>query len=198
MASVNRGLVLVLAVIGSSTALSGAWAHTYGAAGAGLVEGFAHPLGGWDHLLAMLAVGVWAAQLGGRAMWAAPAAFVVGLLCGGLLGMNGVAFSAVESGILASLVVVGALIALAVRLPLAAGLALVALFGLVHGHAHGTEVPETAAPALYVLGFVSASIFLHLVGVVLGTAAQRLTLPLVPRIGGGVVAAAGIVGFFLG
>lgn len=173
-------------------------AHTFGATGAGLAEGFLHPLGGWDHLLAMLAVGVWAAQLGGRAVWAAPAAFVGGLVLGAVLGMAGVELVAVETGILASLVVVGLLIALAVRLPLPGGLALVALFGLVHGHAHGTELPEAASPLLYGIGFVSASILLHAIGVALGTAARRWALPLLPRLGGGAVAAAGLSGLLLG
>ncbi len=173
-------------------------AHTFGAAGAGLVEGALHPLGGWDHLLAMLAVGVWAAQLGGRAVWTAPSAFVGGLLLGAIIGMSGIELVAVETGILASLVVVGLLIALAIRLPLAGGLALVALFGLVHGHAHGTELPETAAPLLYAAGFVTASILLHLTGVALGTAARHYALPLLPRLGGGAVAAAGVLGLVLG
>lgn len=180
-------------------ALAGpAEAHTFGAGGAGLTQGFLHPLGGWDHLLAMLAVGVWASQLGGRAIWAAPAAFVGGLLFGAILGMAGVELVAVETGILASLVVVGLLIALAVQLPLPAGLVLVACFGLVHGHAHGTELPETAAPALYALGFVSASVLLHLAGVGLGLAARRWALPLLPRLGGGAVAAAGLGGLLIG
>ncbi|MCL6609095.1 MAG: HupE/UreJ family protein [Geminicoccaceae bacterium] len=191
-------LVIPSAVLALSALPDPAAAHTFGAAGAGLAEGFFHPLGGWDHLLAMLAVGVWASQLGGRAVCAAPASFVGGLLLGAVLGMAGVELVAVEAGILASLVIVGLLIALAVRLPLPAGLGLVALFGLVHGHAHGTELPQTAAPALYALGFVTASTLLHLVGVAIGTAAGRYALPLLPRLGGGAVAAAGLVGLLLG
>lgn len=191
-------LSLALAVLLLSAVAGPAAAHTFGAAGAGLAHGFLHPLGGWDHLLAMLAVGVWAAQLGGRAVWAAPAAFVTGLVLGAVSGMAGIGLVAVETGILASLVIVGLLIALAIRLPLAAGLALVALFGLVHGHAHGTELPEAASPVLYGLGFVSASILLHLAGVALGTTAWRYALPLLPRLGGGAVAAAGLLGLVLG
>lgn len=194
----SRGLALVLLLAAFSASVPEARAHTPGAVGAGLVEGFAHPLSGWDHLLAMLAVGVWAAQLGGRAIWAAPAAFLGGLLAGGLLGMGGVALVAVEAGILASLVVVGASIALAVRPPLVVGLLLVALFGLLHGHAHGTELPQTTDPLAFVAGFVSASILLHLLGVGAGVAARRFASPLVPRIGGGAVAAAGIAGFLAG
>jgi urease accessory protein len=191
-------LVIPSALLVLSALPDPAAAHSVGPAGAGLAEGFLHPLGGWDHLLAMLAVGVWASQLGGRAVWAAPAAFVAGLLSGAVLGMAGVELVAVEAGILASLVIVGLSIALAVRPPLPAGLGLVALFGLVHGHAHGTELPETAAPALYALGFVTASILLHLAGVAVGTGARRYALPLLPRLGGGAVAAAGLVGLVLG
>lgn len=191
-------LSLVAALLLLSISADPAFAHTGGAAGGGLAQGFLHPLGGWDHLLAMLAVGVWAAQLGGRAVWAAPAAFVGGLVLGAILGMGGIELVAVETGILASLVIVGLLIALAIRLPLAGGLALVALFGLVHGHAHGSELPETASPVYYALGFVSASILLHLLGVALGTAARRYALPLLPRLGGGAVAAAGLLGLVLG
>lgn len=191
-------LSLVAALLLLSASAHPAFAHTYGAAGAGLAHGFFHPLGGWDHLLAMLAVGVWAAQLGGRAVWAAPAAFVGGLVSGAIIGMAGIELAAVETGILASLVVVGLLIALAIRLPLAGGLALVAVFGLVHGHAHGTELPETASPVLYGIGFVAASILLHLAGVALGTAARRYALPLLPRLGGGAVAAAGLLGLVFG
>jgi urease accessory protein len=191
-------LVIPSALLVLSALPDPAAAHSVGPAGAGLADGFLHPLGGWDHLLAMLAVGVWASQLGGRAVWAAPAAFVAGLLSGAVLGMAGVELVAVEAGILASLVIVGLSIALAVRPPLPAGLGLVALFGLVHGHAHGTELPETAAPALYALGFVTASILLHLAGVAVGTGARRYALPLLPRLGGGAVAAAGLVGLVLG
>ncbi|MCS6780407.1 MAG: HupE/UreJ family protein [Geminicoccaceae bacterium] len=187
-----------LAVLLLSAVAGPAAAHTFGAAGAGLAQGFLHPLGGWDHLLAMLAVGVWAAQLGGRAIWAAPAAFVTGLVLGAVMGMAGIGLVAVETGILASLVIVGLLIALAIRLPLAGGLALVALFGLVHGHAHGTELPEAASPLLYAVGFVAASVLLHAAGVALGTAARRYALPLLPRLGGGAVAAAGLSGLLLG
>lgn len=192
--SALAGLATLLAI---PAAAHPAFAHTYGAAGGGLAHGFFHPLGGWDHLLAMLAVGVWAAQLGGRAVWAAPAAFLGGLISGAIIGMAGIELLAVETGILASLVVVGLLIALAIRLPLPGGLALVAVFGLVHGHAHGTELPETASPLLYGLGFVSASILLHVLGVALGAAARRLSLPLL-RLGGGAVAAAGLLGLLLG
>lgn len=193
--SALAGLAALLAI---PAAAHPAFAHGYGAGGAGLVGGFLHPLGGWDHLLAILAVGVWAAQLGGRAFWAAPSAFVCGLVPGALLAAVGIGLAGVETGILASLVLGGLLIALAVRPPLDAGLALVTLFGLVHGHAHGSELPAAASPLLYGLGFVSASILSHVLGVALGAAARRLSLPLLPRLGGGAVAAAGLLGLVFG
>ncbi len=194
----NRSNRLPLALLTLVALPGSAAAHTTGAEGAGLVHGLVHPLAGWDHLLAMLAVGVWAAQQGGRAVWVAPAVFLVGLLAGGLLGTTGVELPAVEAGILVSLVVVGLLIALTIRLPLAAGAAIVGAFGLVHGHAHGAELPEVAAPLVYAAGFVSTSLLLHLVGVAIGEAARRAALPLLPRLGGGAVAAAGLLGFWLG
>lgn len=177
-----------------------AMAHTTGSAHihGGLLAGLAHPFSGWDHLLAMLAVGAWASQLGGRAVLAAPAAFVAALVLGAVLAMGGVELPAVETGILASLVVAGLLIALAVRLPLVAGVGIVALFGLFHGHAHGTELPEAAAPALYALGFVTASVILHVIGVGLGTAARSARAERLLRFGGGAVAAAGVLALIAG
>jgi len=116
-------------------------AHTGAAAGAGLAHGFAHPLGGLDHLLAMVTVGVWAAQRGGRAVWALPAAFVGMMLAGGSLGLSGVALPGVEGAVLASVIVLGAVVALAARPGLPLGLAIVGAFGLFHGQAHGAERP---------------------------------------------------------
>lgn len=139
-------------------------AHTFGADGAGLAHGFMHPVGGWDHLLAMVAVGLWAAQRGGRSFWMLPASFVAVMVIGGLLGLAGVALPQVELGITASVVVLGALIAVQARLPLETCLAAVGLFGLFHGHAHGTEMPDATAPVLYGLGFVAATTLLHLGG----------------------------------
>jgi urease accessory protein len=142
-----------------------AHAHTVGAHDAGFVHGFSHPLGGWDHLLAMVAVGLWAAQRGGKALWALPTAFVGAMIGGGLLGMAGVTLPAVELGIALSVVTLGGLIALQARLPLLASVGTVALFALFHGHAHGVEMPEAAAPLLYGAGFALATALLHGAGV---------------------------------
>jgi len=150
-----------------------AWAHTGAGAAHGLINGFVHPLLGWDHLLAMLAVGIYSAQRGGRAVWLLPATFVTVMAIGGVLGIAGVALPGVESGILASVLVLGALIALAVRFPLAAGMAVVGLFAIFHGHAHGTEMPQAASAVGYAIGFCGATALLHIGGIALPTMLRR-------------------------
>lgn len=165
---------LVLALATAISALpQAALAHTFGAHDAGFAHGFLHPVGGWDHLLAMVAVGLWAAQRGGRPLWALPLAFVGAMVAGGTLGMAGLELPAVETGILLSVLVFGALIAFAVAMPLPAAAAVVALFGVFHGHAHGVEMPEAAQPMLYAAGFVLATALLHTGGIIAAAAALR-------------------------
>lgn len=165
--------------IRSSLVLSAALAALPGAVlaheghGAGFLSGLAHPVGGADHLLAMVAVGLWAAVLGGRALWALPVAFVAAMLVGGALGFAGMALPGVEPMILASVVVLGVAGALALRLPAWAAALGVAVFGLFHGHAHGAEGPETGL-ALYALGFAVATMGLHLAGLAAGLGLQAL------------------------
>lgn len=190
----RRGHVL-LTGLGAAVAIlasGAAEAHTGGATGAGFGNGFSHPLSGLDHLLAMVAVGLWAAQLGGRAIWQVPAAFVAMLLVGGTLGLAGFALPAVEPGIMASLLVIGVLVALAVKMPVKAGMALVGLFALFHGHAHGTEMPAAAAPALYALGFALATTLLHAAGIGLGRVLGDRLSPVAPRLAGAAVAVSGL------
>ena len=137
------------------------------------ISGFAHPLLGADHLLAMVAVGLWAALSGGRALWAYPAAFVVAMLAGGIMGAGGAELPVLEPAILASVVLIGAAAALALRVSLWAALPALALFGLAHGYAHGLEGPGGAE---YALGFVIATMGLHATGIGLarlGTATAR-------------------------
>lgn len=136
--------------------------------GAGFASGVAHPFMGVDHLLAMIAVGLWAAQLGGRALWLVPGAFVATLAAGAALAFAGVAIPAVESGVTVSLLVLGILVTLAVRLPVAVGSAIVAAFALFHGYAHGSELPQAASPFWYAGGFVLATIALHALGMTAG------------------------------
>lgn len=152
-------------------AASPALAHSGTAAASGLAAGLAHPLGGLDHVLAMVAVGLFAAALGGRALWAVPASFAAMLLAGGALGLAGVGIPAAEFGIAASVIVLGAAVALGRSWPVAAAMAVVAIFAVFHGHAHGVEVPGEAATIPYSFGFVLTSTLLHGAGV----AAGRLT-----------------------
>lgn len=153
------------------TAMSPLFAHT-GLPTGGLLDGLTHPVVGLDHLLAMVAVGLGAALVPTR-RWVAPAGFVGGMLAGGLVGLSGVGLPGVEVTIALSVVLLGAIVAIAphARTPrLAAGLGvLAALFGVAHGHAHGAELPATARPALYVVGFLAATIALHAAGALVGS-----------------------------
>lgn len=167
-----------------------AQAHV-GAHGAGFTIGAVHPFTGLDHLLAMVAVGLWAAQLGGKARWAVPSAFVAMMGAGGALGMLGVNLPGVEAGIAASVLALGLLIAFSARLPVAAGMALVGLFAVFHGHAHGAEMPGVAAPWLYVLGFIFSTALLHGVGLGAGMAMNG-KLDRVMRLGGAALTFAGV------
>lgn len=155
----------------------------------GLAAGLSHPFSGLDHLLAMLAVGVWAATLGGRARYIVPLAFVALLAVGAVLGASGVALPAVETMIAASVAALGLLIAFEARIGTAPAAALVALFAVFHGHAHGAEMPAMASPLAYGLGFVAASVALHLAGLVFGGLQQAR---LAARLSGGAIAAAGL------
>lgn len=136
------------------------------------LHGVMHPVGGADHLLAMIALGLLAAQLGGRAVWALPVSFVGAMLAGGALGAAGVALPGVEPMILASVVVLGVLVAMALRPPLSALVPMVALFGAAHGWAHGAEGPATGL-ALYAAGFALATLALHLAGIAFGRLLSR-------------------------
>jgi urease accessory protein len=139
--------------------------HTLGFASGSFATGFVHPWTGLDHMLALLTVGLWAGLNGGRALWAWPAAFVGAMLAGGALGMAGVFVPLTEPGILASVVVLGLLVLTAARLPLALGAALIVLFALLHGHAHGAELPDGAAAGAYMAGFALATALLHAIGI---------------------------------
>jgi urease accessory protein len=142
-----------------------AHAHVGVGAATSFGAGFGHPFSGLDHMAAMVAVGLWAALKGGRAVWAWPAAFVAVMLAGGALGIAGAAVPFVEPGIQASVVVLGLLVALAVDLPVIAGVAVIGLFALFHGHAHGVEIPGTAGGLGYLAGFAVATALLHAAGI---------------------------------
>lgn len=148
-------------------------AHTGQHAVAGFSSGFGHPFSGLDHLLAMIAVGLWAAQQGGRALWAVPAAFVAAMGLGGALAWAGGELPQVETGIAVSVLALGLLVATRRRWAVPAGMAVVAVFALFHGYAHGLEMPQAASPALYAAGFVLATVFLHGVGIAGSLAGRR-------------------------
>jgi urease accessory protein len=157
----------------------------------GLVAGISHPLSGIDHLLAMIAVGLWAAQQKGAARWALPCTFVGTMLIGGLLGFEGLELPALESGIAASVFALGLAVALAVRPPLFVAVAATALFAMFHGVAHGLELPEMSSPWGYALGFVGATAALHAAGYAVVRFLPSAAAPVV-RIAGALSAATGV------
>ena len=167
-------------------------AHTYGAHGAGFTAGIGHPFGGLDHVLAMVAVGLWAAQIGGRALVVLPAAFVAVMALGGVVGAATGAPAIVELGIAGSVMVLGLLVARAAKPSAAIGMAIVATFAVFHGLAHGVELPQAASPWTYALGFVVATAALHAVGVGLGRVMESWAVVTL-RWGGGAIAAVGAV-----
>lgn len=159
-------------------AATAAQAHTGIGVAGGFGHGFAHPFGGIDHVLAMVAVGLFAAQLGGRALWLVPSSFVAMMIAGGALGMAGGMAGAglplVEIGVGVSVVVLGLCVAGGYRMPVAAAMAMTGIFALFHGHAHGAEMPESLSGLEYAAGFVLATALLHAVGIAIGTAPGRL------------------------
>jgi urease accessory protein len=145
-----------------------ALAHVGMGSAQGLSQGLLHPLSGIDHVLVMVAVGVFAFQVGGRALWFVPLSFVGMMIVGGALGMSGVELPFAEIGIGLSVVVLGLVVALRLDLPVAGAMALVGLFAVFHGHAHGAEMPDTASGLGYGTGFVLATALLHVAGIELG------------------------------
>ena len=158
----------------------------------GLLAGLGHPYSGLDHALAMLAVGLWAAQQRTRAaLWNIPLAFVASMVVGGLLGLAGFALPPLEAGIAASVLILGLLVAFSLRLSTAAGMVIVALFALLHGYAHGAEVPVGAGLGGFIAGFVLATASLHGIGMALGWVARHRAEAAL-RLGGVGVALAGL------
>ena|ERR1039458_454771 len=162
---------------------AGAQAHLIPGDVRGFGSGFAHPLLGLDHLLAMTAVGLWAAQLGGRARWLVPASFVGVMIIGAALAMSGLRVPFVEEGVLLSVLVLGILITVAARFPLVASMAIVGLFAFFHGHSHGTEIPINAVGFAYGAGFALATVALHGCGIGLACEVQSVRLPAVRWVG---------------
>lgn len=148
--------------------LTSALAHTGSGVAVGLESGFLHPITGLDHLVAMVAVGLWGAQLGNPAIWVLPVTFPLVMALGGLLGLAGVPLPLTEPVVALSGVALGLLITLHVRAPLWIAALLVGVFAIFHGHAHGRELPDAANPIAYAVGFVTATGLLHLSGILIG------------------------------
>jgi urease accessory protein len=162
------------ALLAALFAATPAFAHVGLGDHGGFMHGLMHPIGGADHVLAMVGVGLLAAQLGGRALWLVPIAFVSMMIVGGVAGFEGIDVPFVELGIAASVFVLGALVAFDVKLPTALAMAIVGAFAVFHGHAHGVELPEGSAPLAFAEGFVLATALLHVAGIALGLLFHRL------------------------
>ncbi|MBL8582142.1 MAG: HupE/UreJ family protein [Rhizobiaceae bacterium] len=188
--AMRTGILTVAAALAPTLA----HAHTGVGSTSGYMHGFSHPIGGLDHVLAMVAVGVFAAFLGGRALWLVPAAFVAMMAVGGVLGIEGVAVPFVEAGIAASVVVLGLTIAFRWSPPTAFAMALVGVFAIFHGHAHGAEMPLDASGLSYAIGFMLATALLHIAGIALGFGVGRIgqRTPFAVQAGGGTMALVGV------
>jgi urease accessory protein len=165
-------LLLALAILVLSPTF--AFAHTGVGDAAGFFHGFEHPIGGIDHVLAMVAVGVFAFVLGGRALWLVPLSFVGMMIAGFALGIAQVEVPFVELGIALSSVVIGAAAAWGRPMPVALAMSLVGMFAIFHGHAHGVEMPDTAGGLTYAFGFVIATALLHATGILAALAVSRI------------------------
>lgn len=182
---------LPLALIGTQVAAhTGEWINT------GFASGFWHPILGWDHVVAMVAVGLWGAFLGAPAIWLLPVVFPLVMAFGGALGVIGVPMPAVETGIALSGMVLGLLIAFAVRAPLWVAAVIVGVFAIFHGHAHGTELPEAFSAYGYAVGFVVGTGLLHLCGIALGLLTATTSGRIVVRGAGGLIALVGAAFLF--
>jgi urease accessory protein len=169
-----------------------AGAHTEGGAAGGFLSGFAHPLTGLDHLVAMVAVGLWGAFLGARAVWTLPVVFPVVMALGGAAGVMGMPLPGVETAIAISAVLLGSLVAFATKPPLWIAAVVVGFFATFHGHAHGTELPGSANALAYGIGFVVATGLLHLAGIGIGLLTRWPWGRVAVRACGGVIAAIGL------
>ena len=170
-----------------------AQAHVGVGESAGFVQGLGHPSGGADHVLAMIAVGLWAAQRGGRALWMIPCAFVVVMALSGLAGAVGVDVPFVAQGIVLSVLVLGLLVCAAVRLPVPVSILIVGLFAVFHGHAHGAEMPADAWGLAYGAGFVLTTALLHGLGIGVALFTATVSRIGVARLAGAAIAACGAI-----
>lgn len=187
-----RATVAAFAILFAMLAATPASAHDDTGLAGGFLSGFLHPLSGFDHALAMVAVGLWGAILGRPLLIALPIVFPLMMAVGGAIGIAGVPLPPVELGIAISVVTLGLMVLFAVRAPVAAACAIVALFALFHGFAHGQELPAAADPIGYSVGFVASTGFLHVVGIALGTVEAWRIGAIALRAAGGAIAIAGL------
>jgi urease accessory protein len=176
----------------SPVPFTGLLAHIQGGEATGLLSGLQHPVSGLDHVLAMVAVGLWGAQLGAPAVWLLPVTFPMVMAFGGILGLMGVALPGIEVGIAVSALILGAAVSLELRPPLWAAAVVVGFFAIFHGHAHGAELPAGADAGLYSIGFVIATGWLHAAGIGVGLVHRWPSGRVALRLAGVVVALAGV------
>ena len=184
-------LRLAALVLCAAIAVAPAYAHS-GSVTGGFAGGFTHPLFGPDHIVAMVAVGLWGAFLGAPAIWLLPITFPLVMAFGGVLGIIGIPIPGVEIGIAASAIVLGLMVALAARPPLWIAAALVGAFAIFHGHAHGVELPAAADAVAFSLGFVMATGMLHLCGIAFGLLSRWPAGRIAVRTAGAAIALAGV------
>ena len=183
-----------LLVLGAAIPVS---AHGETGVAGGFISGFLHPLLGWDHVAAMVAVGLWGAFLGLPAIWLLPVVFPLVMACGGAVGVIGIPIPGVEMGIAVSAIVLGAMIAFAASPPLWVAAVIVGAFAVFHGHAHGTELPHAANALAYSVGFVTATGLLHLTGISFGLIVRWPVGKIAVQAAGGLIACAGLA-FLIG
>lgn len=182
--------LLAFAVLACSAGVASA--HSDDATGGGFLSGYMHPLTGLDHLLAMVAVGIWGASLGRPLVWALPITFPLLMVVGGVLGISGVPVPHVELGIALSVIVLGLAILGAWRAAVPVAMAIIAAFGVLHGYAHGVELPSAATPAAYAAGFVVSTGLLHLAGIAIGMVHKVPQGPFILRGAGALIALTGV------
>lgn len=191
--TIGCSVAAVLAVVTATPAFAhvGASGHVHG-----FSDGYMHPMMGLDHILAMVAVGMFAAKLGGRALWLVPATFVLMMAAGGALGISQIGLPLVEIGIAMSVITLGGLVAMQLPLSNVAAIAIVAFFAIFHGYAHGSEMPATASVAQFAFGFMLATALLHVIGIAAGLGilklGSRASAARLTQAGGTAMSAAGV------
>lgn len=187
---VSRSLIAIATVL--MLVADPVLAHTQEGLVGGFISGFLHPMLGWDHVTAMVAVGLWGAFLRAPAIWLLPVVFPVVMAVGGAAGVAGIPLPRVEIGIAVSSIVLGLLVAFAVRAPLGLAVAIVGIFAIFHGYAHGREMPEASSAIAFAIGFVLATGFLHLCGIAFGILVRVPGGAVAVRAVGALIALAGL------